>query len=392
MSTHAATLPGFRVQMLGSTVGFASSVVVDSKNNIYYTTTRGDIVRFVDGQSTVIAHVATEAISNSGLLGMALENDTSAIVHYTTPGQTYDIISRINLATGNETIVQQFVCDIQFAERGSSPEHHGGNPTVGSDGSIVVGIGDYGGGLVAALPEWNGGKIFRIDKNRVVTQFARGLRNPFDLIWDAAKQRVIVADNGPGIGDDINIITAGANLGWPFTFANDPPAPGIVQPVYVFTNTVAPTGTLALNGNNSQLRAGILLGAFVTKAIYFIPDIDAKPLPDPIPLIERETGAVIDVAQSPNGDIVFATGNAIYKLLVPLRGDCNGDRHLNSADLDAFDRETADMPESTYEAQRGSFAASWGCDANGDGTIDERDRDELIRLTGARRRAARSGR
>ena len=392
LSAESATLPGFRVQMLGSTTSFTSSLAVDSNNIIYYTTTAGDVVRFVGGQSTVVAHVITEAISNSGLLGLALVDDNTAVVHYTTFGQTYDVISLIDLTSGKETLIHQFAADIDVPARGSSPEHHGGNPTVGADGSIVVGIGDYGGGLIASLPQWNGGKIFRIAPDGTITQLARGLRNPFGMVWDPAKQRVITGDNGPAIPDALFVLSAGANCGWPFSFANDPFAPSIAPPAYVFKRTVAPTGMLALNGTNPQLRSGILLGAFVTKAIYFIPDIDAKPLPDPIELIARETGAVIDVAQSPSGDILFATGNAIYQLITPLRGDCNGDGRLNSADLDAFERELADAPEPAYAAQGGSYAGSWGCDANGDGVIDAADRDELIRLTGARRRAARSAR
>ncbi|HEV8658534.1 MAG TPA: PQQ-dependent sugar dehydrogenase [Thermoanaerobaculia bacterium] len=377
--------------MLGSTAGFCSSLAVDSMSTIYYTTTKGGVFRFLGGQSTPVAYVVTDANSNSGLLGMALIDDNTAAIHYTTIGQTYDVVSRIDLTSGAETIVHQFACDIDVPERGSSPEHHGGNPTIGPDGSIWVGIGDYGWGLIASLEQWNAGKIFRIAPDGTVTQFARGLRNPFDMIWDDARQRIIVADNGPAKGDDINVITLGANCGWPFSFAGEPHAPGIVPPVYVFRNTIAPTGTLALSGANAQLREGILLGAFVSKAIYFIPDIDASPLPDPVALIERETGSVIDVAQTPNGDIVFATGNAIYKLNVPQRGDCNGDGRLNSADIEAFERELADAPESTYAAQNGSYAGSWGCDANGDGVIDANDRAELIRLVGARRRAVRSG-
>ncbi|HEY3051909.1 MAG TPA: PQQ-dependent sugar dehydrogenase [Thermoanaerobaculia bacterium] len=391
-AVQAATLPGFRVEKLGSTTGFCSSLAVDSKSTIYYTTTNGGVFRFADGRSAAVAYVVTDANSNSGLLGMALIDDNTAAIHYTTIGQTYDVVSRIDLTTGAETIVHQFVCDIDVPQRGSSPEHHGGNPTIGPDGSIWVGIGDYGWGLIASLDQWNAGKIFRITPDGGVTQFAKGLRNPFDMIWDDARQRIIVADNGPTKGDDINVITLGANLGWPFSFGGEPHAPGVVPPVYVFKDTIAPTGALALSGANLQLRAGILLGAYVTKAIYFVPDIDARPLPDPIALIERETGPVIDVAQTPKGDIVFATGSAIYRLIVPQRGDCNGDGRLNSADLDALERELADAPESKYAAQNGSFAGSWGCDANGDGVIDLNDRAELIRLIGVRRRAVRSGR
>jgi glucose/arabinose dehydrogenase len=391
-SANSATLPGFRVELLGATAGFASSLAVDSKGTIYYTTTPGSIFRFADGQSSLVARVTTEAIGNSGLLGMALIDDDTAAIHYTTINQTYDVISRIDLVTGLETEVHRFACDIEVPERGSNAEHHGGNPTVGPDGSIFVGIGDYAGGLIASLPEWNGGKVFRIAPDGVVTQFARGLRNPFDLIWDDANQRVIIPDNGPATGDDLNIITEGANCGWPFSFAGNPQNPGIAPPAYVFASTVAPTGLIALNHANPQLRSGILLGSFVARAIYFFPDIDAKPLPDPIALIERETGPVIDVAQSSHGDIVFATGSAIYRLVVPLRGDCNGDGRLNGEDIIAFERELADAPEPAYSAQNGAYPGSWGCDANGDGLIDAADRDDLIRITGPRRRAARSAR
>src|SRR5450755_350777 len=138
LSANSATLPGFRVQMLGATTSFTSSLAVDSKNNIYYTTTSGDIVRFVNGVSTVVAHVVTNATSNSGLLGLALIDDNTAVVHYTTFGQTYDVISLVDLTTGIETIIHKFAADIDVPERGSSPEHHGGNPTVGPDGSIFV--------------------------------------------------------------------------------------------------------------------------------------------------------------------------------------------------------------------------------------------------------------
>ncbi|HEX9163008.1 MAG TPA: PQQ-dependent sugar dehydrogenase [Thermoanaerobaculia bacterium] len=389
----AATLPGFRVEKLGAAAGFASSVVLDSHGAIYYTSTAGTIYRFAEGISAPVATVTTEGVSNSGLLGMALIDDNTAAVHYTTVNQTYDVISRINLQTGEETVVYKFVGDIDVPERGTSPEHHGGNPTVGPDGSIYVGIGDYGGGIVASMSQWNGGKIWRIAPNGEVTQMALGVRNPFDLIWDDANKRLIVPDNGPAKGDDINIITTiGSNFGWPFSFAGVPPIAGDLPPVYTFINTIAPTGILQLNHANPQLRSGILLTAYVTKAIYFFPDIDAKPLPDPIPLILGETGPVIDVAQSPQGDIVFVTGNAVYRLIVPRRGDCNGDGRLDTADLVALERELADAPESTYDAQNGSFPGSWGCDANGDGIIDANDLTELIRLTGARRRAVRPGR
>ncbi len=78
---HAATLPGFAVQQVSTSSGFISSIVVDSRGRIDYTTTSGDVVRFDGTQSTVLAHVDTNAVGNSGLLGMALRDDDTAIVN-----------------------------------------------------------------------------------------------------------------------------------------------------------------------------------------------------------------------------------------------------------------------------------------------------------------------
>src|SRR5438094_5718429 len=81
---EGAALPGFGVRLVGTAAGFASSVAVDSRGVIYYTTTQGNLFRLGDdGQSLRLVHVNTEFIGNSGLLGMALRDDRTAIVHYT---------------------------------------------------------------------------------------------------------------------------------------------------------------------------------------------------------------------------------------------------------------------------------------------------------------------
>jgi Glucose / Sorbosone dehydrogenase len=310
-SASAAALPGFNVQLLGSTAGFADSIAIDSRGTIYYTATNGGIFRFEAGASVLVAQVTTDAVGNSGLLGMSLRDDHTAVVHYTTPEQTADVISSIDLVTGAETIIRPLPCDKDVPTRGTPSEHHGGNPTMASDGSIFVGIGDFANAYLAPDPAWNAGKIFRIRADGSFEQFARGLRNPFAMVWDAANQRLIAPDNGDAVNDKINIIHEGDYLGWP-----DPT--GGVPPIYEFPVVVAPTGIIALSNHNPTLPRGYLLAGFVTKAIYYIPDIDARPLPDPIPLIQGLTGSIVALAQAPSGDIFFVTGDAVYKLVVPV--------------------------------------------------------------------------
>jgi glucose/arabinose dehydrogenase len=383
-----ATLPGFRVQRVASVAsGFVSSIAIDSRGTIYLTTTNGSILR-LDGTSPVsVAQVGTVAIGDSGLLGMALRDDRTAVVHYTTANQVADVISSIDLTTGNETIIHSFDADIEVPSRGSSAEHHGGNPIIAPDRSIFFCIGDYGVRVVASLPAWNGGKIWRVAPDGSAEQFALGVRNAFDLSWDAANQRLIAPDNGADVDDEINIVHAGDNLGWPFTAGNMPNIDGDVPPVYVFPQIVAPTGFLSLSGRNSVLQHGYLLGAFVTKAIYYIADIDH---PAPIAVIRGETSSIIDVAQAPNGDLYFVTGTAVYRLFTPKRGDCNGDGFLDANDLPALLAELADGDgEPMTSAQDGAYGGSWGCDVNGDGLIDERDVAALQSLLNLHVRAVR---
>lgn len=388
----ADTLPGFRVELIGGTAGFATSLAVNSLGTIFYTTIDGKIFRLDDDQSVAVATVVTDAGGNSGLLGMALIDDETAVVHYTTPRQTHDIVARIDLTSGSETLMHAFVADLEAPERGSSSEHHGGNPTVAADGSIFVGIGDCGSEGLAQIVGWNGGKIFRITPEGAVTQFAMGLRNPFDMVWDDVQKRLIVADNGPIGGDEIHIISEGANCGWPQTWGDGPSLAEMAAPDYVFEKTVAPTGMIALNGGNPMLTRGILLGAFVTKAIYYFPDVRPETITDPIALLEDEVGPIIDIAQTATGEVLFTSGFGIYRLIPPRRGDCDGNGSLAAADLEALNLELADgAAQRAIDAQNGAYRGSWGCDANGDGVISEADTTALIRLIYPRQRAVRRG-
>lgn len=402
---RAELLPGFRLETVAVAEGFVTSVVTDSKGTIYFTTADGWIHRVDDGQPVRVASLPTRAGGNGGLLGMALVDDTTAVVHYTywlhpnasSPNGDLvldDVISKVELATGAETVIHAFPGDVVFRERGVSSEHHGGNPTVAPDGSIFFGIGEYGVHTPSQKREWNGGKIWRIDPAGKATQWALGMRNPYDLAWDPELARLVVADNGPKGGDEIHIIEADSNCGWPATFGTAPQVEGMVAPDYVFPETVAPTGLLRLDGANPILRRGYLLGAFVTRSLYYFPSMSVRPIPDPIAVIDRFDEFVIDVTQAADGAIYVATAmgprSAIRRLHGPSRGDCNGDGLTNWRDLAALADEIADGDgQPMVNAQNGDHAGSWGCDVNADSVIDAADIAALNAMVKVRRRAVR---
>lgn len=398
-SLHATEiLPGFRTTAVAQISGFPSSIVTDSHGTIYCTTTDGWIHRVIEGQGVRIASLPTHSGGNGGLLGMVLLDDQTAVVHYTTWKENdlvvADVVSRVDLNSGAEMVLHTFYCDIDVPERGASPEHHGGNPTLGPNGSIFLGIGEYGGGTNAQRPGWNAGRIWRVDaQTGEAHQWALGLRNPYDLAWDPQLERIVVSDNGPNAGDELHVVADGENCGWPDTFGNQPPIEGRIAPLYVFPSTVAPTGLHRLRGAHPMLRDGYLLGAFVTRGVYYFPSVTATSAAEPVAIVKFVDDFVIDVTESSGGTIYFVTGNfsggsTLHRIDAPQRGDCNGDGFVDGRDVVPMFLEVRDGDaHPMVRAQEGAHAGSWGCDANADGIIDEADYAKLLTLVSGRRRA-----
>ncbi len=380
-------LPGFRIERLADAEGFVSSLAFTPSDTLYYSTTSGGVYRLDGPTSSLVAEIPTVNEGNAALLGIAFVSNHEFVTHYVPPGLTADVISSYNLATGVETELASFLCD---GGRSCSSEHHGGNPVVGPDGSIYVGIGDYGGGLVAQNLGSPGGKIWRIAPGGEVSMFALGFRNPFDFAVHPTTGELIVGDNGPVGGDEIHIIREGDNAGWPHTVGNDAPLPGAVEPDYVWNETVAPTGVFYVRGPLPMPDDGLLVASFVAGSIYYFPDLSIRPLPEPIVLLKGETGAILDVVQSSTGEIYFASAFAIHRLQLPIPGDANGDGRVDSADGKALASEILDGDgERTVDASHQGFPGSWGADVNVDGIIDARDLVGFSKLGVGRSRPAR---
>ena len=402
----ADTVPGIHLMKVASTDGFVSSLAFDSRNRLWYSTTDGGIYRVDGSASVLLTRVDTANAGNAAMLGMAFRSDDSIVAHYVTPTINADVLAEVDASSGAVRELTRFPC---MHWHTCLPEHHGGNPVVAPDDSVYVGIGDWDLPFVyVQRPEWPAGKIHRVQRDGTATMYALGFRNPFDFIVDPAG-KLIVPDNGSNGQDEINIVSLGDNAGWPYGEGTKPAREGMLAPAYVFTPTVAPTGTTAVTRLGGYASGGMLLTAYATKTLYYIPNPYATPLPDPIPLIDTEgvfsfggrsvtpqhtpapvEDPLIDVVQSRDENVYVATPTAIYRVLLPEPGDANGDGAVTREDLDALDRELADGgSKPTINGQTGAFAGSWGADANADGTIDASDRAALLRRLSTRRRSVR---
>jgi aldose sugar dehydrogenase len=370
----ASLLPGFRVEKVADAAGFITSIAFDGAGRVFYSVTDGEIYRLDEEASTLIATVPTASIGNAVLLGIAIHEEM-IVAHYVAPDLTADIISEVDPQDGSIRELARILC---AGGQPCSSEHHGGNPVIAPDGTIFVGIGDFGYPNLAARPDSPAGRIFRIGRDGSVAPFARGFRNPYDFAIAPGGDFLIVGDNGAEAHDEITFVREGEDHGWPATSGTMEVPEGVTPPVYIFDDTVAPTGVSLVRGLLPGGKTGYLVGGFVSRALYFFPDVSA-PVQTPITIFEDlpQLGgfnSILDVAQAPDGEILFATAGAIWRLLPPARGDVDGDGMLTGRDLEGLARELVDGDrDSVLEIHGGSFAASWGADVNGDGVVDSTD-------------------
>lgn len=387
-AARAEMLPGFRIEKIAQARGFVTSLIEGSDGRLLYSVTTGEIYRLEGAESTLLAKVDTASEGNAVLLGIALFDPLTVVAHYVTPNLTADVISSVGLTNGEVREIVRFLCDPAGAP--CSSEHHGGNPIVGPDGAIYVSIGDYGGGLPAQNLNSPGGKLFRIQRDGSYEIHSLGYRNVFDFQFDEVSGKLVVGDNGATGQDEINIVAKGDNCGWPFTMGTQEVTEGTVGPVYTYPKTAAPTGVALLKGTGKLARRGLLVATFVPRGLSYFPTIDEQPFSEPVEILSNETLPLIDVIETSQGEILFTDIRSIYRLVLPRRGDANGDGRLNEADFDALARELVDGDgAATVRVQDGLYRGSWGADANEDGRVDSSDLIALANLMAGRRRAER---
>lgn len=99
----------------------------------------------------------------------------------------------------------------------TDPYHNGGQLMFGPDGMLYLTVGDDNDTTSAQSAGSPNGKILKISPSAALNNYsvvALGFRNPWRASFDPAG-RLIAADVGQSDREEIDIVTAGANYGWP---------------------------------------------------------------------------------------------------------------------------------------------------------------------------------
>jgi glucose/arabinose dehydrogenase len=257
-SAHAATLlpTGFTDQLIANGLSLPTAFAFLPDGRVLVTEQLTGNIRLIVGGTTVAAPVATVSALTTGdergLLSIAVDPGWPArpyvYVHHTQTGDVIRVLrftaagDLANPASTNLTLGSPYT--VIGGLRDNAFNHNGGTLRFGNDGMLYLSLGDDASGCPAQdstrlvgcilrlkvnnLPAGAGGPPLRsllepTDNPFIASPnsdahlvWAYGLRNPFRIQIDRGSTGVLVADVGEGTWEELDLIHAGDNGGWPF--------------------------------------------------------------------------------------------------------------------------------------------------------------------------------
>lgn len=186
-------------------------------------TERGGAIRVGDQQPAITVEGVVER-GEGGLLGLAIHPDYTdnnrVYIYYTTERQG-QLVNQVDRATlrDNELLDRQPVLETTPG----ATTHNGGAIEFGPDGKLYIANGDAAQPDLAQDLESLAGKILRVNDDGSIPDdnpfdgsrvYSYGHRNPQGLAWDS-DGRLWSVEHGPRANDELNLIEAGGNYGWP---------------------------------------------------------------------------------------------------------------------------------------------------------------------------------
>lgn len=253
--------------------------------------------------------------SETGLLGIALSPN------FARAPEVYVYLS--NAATGRNEIIRFSASDPtdrRTVFRGLpwvNGYHNGGDLAFGRDGMLYAVTGEAHDPELAQDPTSVGGKVLRLAPDGSVPAdnpfgpddpaYALGIRNSFGLCVDPRDGTLWETENGPDRDDEVNLIRAGANYGWPSQLGPGG-APRFSDPALVFPGVIVPTGCAV-----SSVDGALYFGDYAGGALHRAVPTPAGGLSGER-IVYRAGSGITDVAEGPDGWLYLATTDAIVRL------------------------------------------------------------------------------
>jgi len=320
----------YEVKLVADNLYVPWSIVFTDPDRILFTERNGKLRIIQDGiLSEKPLKVFEEVSSNGeeGLMGLALDPDYKdnkfIYLSYAYGGSDKMSVKVVRYKDeGDRLSDEKTIMDGLPAER----YHAGCRLRFGPDGKLYITTGDAGERKLAQDINTLYGKILRINPDGTFPAdnpfpdspvWSYGHRNPQGIDWYPGTDILYSTEHGPsgfdgpGGGDEVNIIVKGGNYGWPVV-SHKESKEGMISPVLEFTPAIAPaSGMFYRSDSIPQFKNNYFFGCLRGSGIMRV-EIDKN---DPSRIISNEMlaevnfGRIRDIAQGPDGAIYFSTSN-----------------------------------------------------------------------------------
>ncbi len=218
--------------------------------------------------------------------------------------------------------------------------HYGSRLVFGNDGKLYVSLGDrrnymreaqnpanHIGSIVrlnddGSLPDDN---PFTGDTGKRPEVFSYGHRNVQGMALRPGSNEIWAHEHGPRGGDELNLLKAGANFGWPaITYGVDysgavisdkTAAPGMEQPVVYWDPSIAPSGMAFYDGDAfPQWKGDLFVGALAHRHLRRL-EMDGRQVVGQEELLRDLRQRIRDVRAGPDGYLYVLTDSSDGRLL-----------------------------------------------------------------------------
>ena len=337
----------FRIVQLASGLHHPWAVAQLPDGRFLVSERRGKLALVDDGKVSYLDGVPeVSALGQGGLLDVVLHPQYGDGEHdwvymtYSKPGEggTATALIRARLGDGAITDVEELFVQDRFSAPG---RHYGSRLAWREDGTLLMSIGDRGvsppraqdtadhAGSVLRLTETGsapGDNPFAGDKPGLDEIFSYGNRNIQGLTV-ASDGRIWASEHAALTGDELNLIEAGVNYGWPKATRSKeysskepigvPSLPGMRDAQYNYSGRFAPSGLAQVNSDLFPAWQGNLLagGLGSEKLLRVVTDGDQVAQVEV--LLEGQLGRIRDVRQGTDGYIYLLNDKSeggLYRL------------------------------------------------------------------------------
>jgi len=328
-SPTAISSVDWKIEVVAENLSVPWSILFTSENRILVSERNGSIREILEDNlqaDPVYQFADVAAFDEAGLMGLALDpnyQENSVVYACYTYQENNTLFNRVvRLVDAPD----QMTLDGIVIERIPSAHYHAGcRLRFAVDGTLYITTGD------ALQPESAqdftslAGKILRVNSDGSIPAdnpvpnspvYSLGHRNPQGLDWDPRTGLLYETEHGPsgsdGLagGDEINLIEAGGNYGWPLV-SHDEQAEGLISPLIEFTPAEAPASGMFYRGVVfPQYQNSFFFGALRGEGLMeVVISADDPRIIQSMEKIVTSVGRVREVVEGPDGFIYFSTSN-----------------------------------------------------------------------------------